>query len=144
MKKFFTVAVVVLMASLSFGAAENFYTLSEEEMQREFAKMTVSQWAETINTAFETQNDRVIGMVLRATARTLNTFDKLKSLEMGNELNLNCPRIMIHMKDIETRENEILLVLWDSYKDEVFYFPVEYKTSPFTGKMPSLCKDAIK
>ena len=133
MKKFYTVAVVILMASFSFGATENFYSLSEEEMQREFVQMTknstdieavASRWAEVINKAFETKNDKLIATVLRATAKALNVVDTLEDndyLYFHSELSYRCPDIIIRM-NFTTGEHVIKLVMWDSYTNEVFFF----------------------
>ena len=155
MKKFFTVAVVVLLASFSFGATENFYSLSEKEMENEFVKMTkdstdleviASKWAEVINNAFETQTDKVIATVLRATAKALNRVDKLEDIDFlyfHSELSYRCPDIIIRM-NLSTREHVISLVLWDSYTKEGFFLPIEYKTSKFTGKMPTISREVFK
>ena len=141
MKKFFT--VVVLLASLSFGATADFYSLGEEEMKKEFVQMTASQWAETINKAFETQSDKVIGTVLKATTNALNSFEVLKAFEIGIELNDNCKRIVVY-KETASDRFVVSIVLWDSYNDEPVYLRVQPKTANFTGKTATISREAFK
>ena len=152
MKKFFTFAVVVLMASLSFGEMVNFHSLSEKEMERRFVEMAdnnatvevvATRWAEVINKAFETQNNKLIGSVLRAMTRALNSFEKHRATRIGSELNLQCKEIMI-LLDTSTDKQVVSLILWDSRDSDWFFLPIEYKTSSVTGKMPSVSKDTFK